>query len=210
MTSQTGKDRFDWRRVIVGGVATSALAVGILAGVGVTTASAQPADPAGPTAADDNCTGDDCSKDEAEAAAAAAGCEEDDKKCADAASAPKRINADAVLSQIYEEYRQGDGGGQISILIDDVMKLRAQGFRPSAANALALEDAMAHRPNQGPIVEALKETLGYQRKLQAQSQMSAAQQGPIAGPVPAIPGGPGGGAPIQVPQGTMTIPLGPR
>ena len=198
MTSQTGNERVDWRRAVIGGLATAAVAAGLMTGIGAPTAFAQPAEPAGPSVADDNnCTGDDCSKDEAMAAAAAAGCEEDDKKCADAAAEPQKVNADKVLSQVYEEYRQGDGGGQISVLIDDVMKLRAQGFRPSGGNAIALEDALAHRPNQTPLVEALKATVQYQRKLQAQSQLSASQAGPVAGaPVP-----------IQVPQGTMTIPL---
>jgi hypothetical protein len=188
MTSQTGKDRFDWRRAIVGGLASGVVAVGLMTGFGVSTAFAQPADPteteeptaeaAGP-APGENCTGDDCAR---------------------ADEGPQKVSADQVLAQIHTEYAQGDGGGQISKLIDDAMKLRAQGFKPSTANALALQDAMEHRPNQTPLVEALKSTIQYQRKLQTQSQMSAQQGGPVAGPVPVIPGG-------QTP-GTMTIPLG--
>ena len=64
------------------------------------------------------------------------------------------------------------------------MTLRAQGFRPSNANRLAIQDALEHRPNQTPLVEALKATLAYQRKLQAQAAMAGSGQGRNAGPIP--------------------------
>lgn len=206
MTSQTGKAHVDWRRALVGGV----LAVGLMSGFGASTAFAQPADPT-EQPAPRSCTGDDCSRDAEAAAAAAAGCEPDDKKCAAAANAPKTVNADQILMAIHQQYQQGDGGGQISILIDDAVKLRQQGFRPSAANAEALQDALDHRPNQTPLVEALKATIAYQRKLQAQQQMSAQQQGPVAGPVPVIPPINGGTPHNSMPQNqapSINIPLG--
>ena len=181
MASDNGRAHVGWRRAIVGGM----LAVGLVSGFGVSAAYAQPADPTDP--APRSCTGDDCSRDAEAAAAAAAGCEADDKKCFDAANTPKRINADQILMAIQEQYRQGDGGGQISKLIDDAVKLRQQGFRPSAANAEALQAGLDARPNQTPLVEALKSTIAFQRKLQAQQQMNAQQQGPVAGPVPVIP-----------------------
>ncbi|WP_158019721.1 hypothetical protein [Mycolicibacterium rhodesiae] len=86
------------------------------------------------------------------------------------------MTADEALMIIYNEYNMGEGGGQLSRLIDDVMNLRAQGFKASNANKLAIQDALDHRPNQAPLIEALKATLQYQRKLQAQQQMAAAQQ----------------------------------
>lgn len=200
MTSQAGNADVKWRRAIVGGV----LVAGLMSGFGVSTAFAQPAEPTDP--APRSCTGEDCSRDAETAAAASAGCEPDDKKCADAANAPKRINADQILMTIHEQYRQGDGGGQISKLIDDAVKLRQQGFRPSNANAEALQAGLDARPNQTPLVEALKSTIAYQRKLQAQQQIAAQEQGPVAGPVPVLPGG----SSVQAPAGpgTMTIPLG--
>jgi hypothetical protein len=166
MTSQTGKARADWRRAVIGG----ALAVGLISGFGSSTAFAQPADP-GPVTADGSCTGADCSRN-------------------DDANAPKRVNADQILMAISQQYSQGDGGGQISVLIDDAMKLRQQGFRPSNANAEALLVAMDKRPNQTPLVDALRATLAYQRKLQAQSAMSgdstggSTPQAPSWAPVP--------------------------
>jgi hypothetical protein len=198
MTLQTGTDRMNWRRAVIGGLASGVLAAGLMTGFGVSTAFAQPAEPSEPDtqtadtrAPGENCTGDDCAK--PVAGQAPAECPEGEE-CAEG---EVTMTADEALAIIATEYQQGDGGGQLSKLIDDVMILRAQGFRPSNANKLAIQDALEHRPNQTPLVEALKETLAYQRKLQAQAQMSQAENGPVAGPVP-----------VQVPQGTMTIPLG--
>ncbi|EKF21111.1 hypothetical protein C731_4916 [Mycolicibacterium hassiacum DSM 44199] len=150
-------DRFAWWRLVGGGV----LVLGLTTGPGVVTASAQPAEPTEtPVAADEkpkSCTGRDCKREHPE---------------------PPRINADALLAQIHSEYRQGDGGGQISKLIDDAVKLRRQGFRPSYANAVALAEALEARPNQIPLIEALKETIAYQRKQQAQAQMSIGSNAP--------------------------------
>jgi hypothetical protein len=201
MTLQTGTDRMNWRRAVIGGLASGVLAAGLMTGFGASTAFAQPAEPSEPDTqtadtrnAGDNCTGDDCAK--PVAGEAPVECPEGMECNEDGEATPQRANADQLLSQIYAEYSQGDGGGQISKLIDDAMKLRAQGYRPSGANATALQQALEFRPNQTPLVEALKETISYQRKLQAQAAMNTQQQGPIAGPVPVIP------------PGTMTIPLG--
>lgn len=172
-----------WRRLVVGAMAGGAVAASLITGFAAPSAIAQPAEPTttetpAPEAEAEGpktpCTGEDCNRDAEEAA-------------------PK-VNADQVLSTIYNEYRQGDGGGQISKLIDDAMKLRQQGFKPSSANATALAEALEYRPNQTPLIEALKETLAYQRKLQARAQQSISSNGPIAGPVPVMPG--------------MTVPIG--
>lgn len=199
MTLQTGTDRLNWRRAIVGGVASGVLALGLVSGLGASTAFAQPdeqTDAASDTRAPgDNCTGDDCAKPvEGDATPAAVECPEGDEECA---GAQVTMTADEALAIIANEYMQGDGGGQLSALIDDVMTLRAQGYRPSNANKLAIQNALDHRPNQTPLVAALKETLAYQRKLQAQAAMNTQQQGPVAGPVP-----------IMLPNGGMTVPIG--
>jgi hypothetical protein len=169
MTSQNGKADVKWRRAIVSGL----LAAGLMSGFGASMAVAQPAEP---DPAPRSCTGDDCKK-PIEGQPQAAGDEQ------------VTMTADQALAIIHNEYNLGDGGGQLSKLIDDVMNMRAQGFKPSNANKEAIQNALDDRPNQTPLVEALKSTLAYQRKLQAQQQMAAQQQGPIAGPVPVIPGG---------------------
>ncbi|MCT7659984.1 hypothetical protein [Mycobacterium deserti] len=196
MTLQTDSGRLAWRRLLIGGLASGAVVAGLWSGAAAPVVYAQPdgstAETEAPTAEADAqkrpCTGDDCKNAEE--------------------SAPK-VNADQVLNAIYSEYSVGDGGGQVSKLIDDAMKLRAQGFRPSNTNAVALKDALEYRPNQTPLVEALKATIAYQRKLQAQAAMSTAE-GPVAGAVPkytpptgdiSVPVAPGGDAGITIPIG---------
>jgi hypothetical protein len=171
MTSQTGNARGGWRRATVGAV----LAVGLMSGFGASTAFAQPDSTASDTRAPgEPCTGEDCAKPVAGEAPT---------------ELPANMTADQALTIIYNEYNLGDGGGQLSTLIDDVMDLRAQGFKASNANRAAIQDALEHRPNQAPLIEALKATLQYQRKLQAQQQMAAQQQQQSGGNVPVIPGG---------------------
>lgn len=200
MTSQTGRGRVDVRRAVIGGV----LALGLTTGFGVSTAFAQPAQPTEtdtPTASDtrqpgENCTGEDCAKPVAGSPEASG-------------EGQTPMTADQALMIIHNEYALGDGGGQLSQLIDDVMSMRAQGFKPNSANKQAIQDALDDRPNQKPLVEALQSTLAYQRKIQAQQQMAAQQQGPQAGPVPVIPPGQNAGTPPgQGRPGTVNIPLG--
>ena len=65
-----------------------------------------------------------------------------------------------------------------------------------------LVEALEKRPNQAPLVEALKSTVAYQRKLQAQA---AAQQAPGANPGFAIGGAP---APFNQPGAIIGGPGG--
>ncbi len=150
------------RRVVIGGIASGALAAGLLTGVAAQTASAQPADPTVAAEGPKKCTGEDCNK----------------------ADPAPTMSADQALATIHNEYAQGDGGGQVSKLVDDAMSLRSRGFMPSRANTLALEQALGQRPNQGPLVTALKQTVSYQRKLMAQN--GAATQ-PGSGPTNKAP-----------------------
>ena len=75
-----------------------------------------------------------------------------------------------VLDDIAAEYDTGAGGGQVSTLIHDALKLRALGFMPSRGNYADLQDGLDRRPNQGPLVSALKSTVDFQRKTQARMQ----------------------------------------
>lgn len=116
--------------------------------------------------------------------------------------APRRANADQLLMTISQEYQTGSSGGQVSKLIDQAMSLRMRGFRPSMANAQALAAALEKRPNQTPLIEALRATVSYQRKLQMQSANAPAQQAGPQGPVgPQTPGQPA--APGWVPDSPM-------
>lgn len=76
-----------------------------------------------------------------------------------------------VLDQLAEEYAVGAGGGQVSNLLKTTLKLRAMGFRPSKAILQEIAAAMNYRPNQMPLISALKDTIAYQQKLKAQMEV---------------------------------------
>jgi hypothetical protein len=129
------------RRAVTGAVASSAMAVGLLMGIGSATA-----------------------------------------------------NAD-VLDDIGAKYMQGAGGGQISNFIKEALTLRALGFKPSKGNLEELQGGVDYLPNQSRLVDALKDTVAYQRKLQALQQNANNPTQPgfnIGGPPPSngVPGNP--------------------
>ncbi|MCX2934148.1 hypothetical protein ORI20_28160 [Mycobacterium sp. CVI_P3] len=165
-----------WRRA-ARGTAIAAMAAGLLVGVGTSAALAAPSTtPATPSATADSDSG-----------------------------TPQFQSADQVLMYINQEYEQGASGGQLSNLIKQVMKLRAQGIKPSRTNIAEIQDALDHRPNQKPLIQALQDTLGYQQKIYAQmallQQAQQAQQNNAvmgAGQMPSD-GNPaiGGSAPVM-------------
>jgi hypothetical protein len=140
MTLQTG----NLRRAVTGAVASSAMTIGLLMGVGSATA-----------------------------------------------------NAD-VLDDIGVKYMQGAGGGQLSNFAKEALTLRALGFKPSKGNLAALQEGWDYLPNQSRLVDALKDTVAYQRKLQALQQNANNPSQPgynfgigqaPAGMAPAVPPG---------------------
>jgi hypothetical protein len=152
MTLQTG----NLRRAVTGAVASGAMAVGLLMGIGSATA-----------------------------------------------------NAD-VLDDVGVKYMQGAGGGQISNFVKEALTLRALGFRPSKSNLDELQGGWDYLPNQTRLIDALKNTVAYQRKMQAQQQNAQApQQGSLG--VGQIPPNqlPPGVPPRQQPGGiNIPIPVG--
>jgi hypothetical protein len=159
MTSQTGKNHH-WRRTVTGAVASSAMAVGLVVGVGSPAALAQP-EPTPVTDAPPN--------EQAEAAAPAP--------------------TGDVLAVIAQEYMTGAGGGQVSNFVKEALQLRALGFRPSRGNLTALQEALDKRPNQTPLVEALKSTVAYQRTLQARAAAAGAPPGGFTAGINQLPPG---------------------
>ena len=137
-----------------------------------------------------------------------------------AAASPASVGGD-VLDQLAEEYNVGAGGGQLSNLLRTSLKLRAMGFKPSKANLAEIQAAMAYRPNQNPLINALKDTIAYQAKIkgqmeilqQAQSQQNANSAVMGAGQMPgasnpAMPGMSVGAPPVaEVP--TAPVPVTP-
>lgn len=107
--------------------------------------------------------------------------------------APAPMTADQALAIVAADYDLGAGGGQLSNLIHSVLKLRAQGFMPSAANRAAIEKALESRPNQAPLIAALEDTLAYQKKRKAQLEaMGGTPTGPLPNGVTPAPANGGG------------------
>ena len=122
----------------------------------------------------------------------------DDQTTDTEAPAAPTMTGEQALAIIQQDYDLGAGGGQLSNYVHEVLVLRNLGFRPSKANQTAIAEALEKRPNQAPLVEALKATVSYQRRIQAQAQ--AQQQGQ---------GGNGfsiGGAPAPFDQGSTIMP----
>lgn len=76
-----------------------------------------------------------------------------------------------VLDDLGQEYVSGSGGGQLSNLIKVSLRLRAMGFRPSKANLDEIAQAMQYRPNQMPLITAMKGAIAYQQKIKAQMEI---------------------------------------
>src|SRR3954469_14882923 len=81
-------------------------------------------------------------------------------------AAAATANAD-VLDDIGAKYMEGAGGGQISNFVKEALTLRGLGFKPSKSNIDELQAGWDYLPNQSRLVDALKDTVAYQRKMQA-------------------------------------------
>ena len=114
-----------------------------------------------------------------------------------AAGATSAATAGDVLDQLAEEYATGAGGGQLSNLLRVSLKLRALGYKPSKQYLDKLQAAMKYRPNQLPLIDALKDTIAYQQKIKAQSELLSSAQGGN-GMASGAGSAPGPGSPISV------------
>ncbi len=123
---------------------------------------------------------------------------------ADGTAAPP-MTADQVLQIIDSDYDTGAGGGQLSNLIHQVLKLRQQGFYPSQANKDEIIAALDKRPNQAPLVKALESTLAFQKRAASRATGGG---GPVLNPPTIGIGGTGGGAPVPNSGGGISLPLG--
>ena len=100
-------------------------------------------------------------------------------------------NAD-VLDELAKEFSLGAGAGQVANLLSQSLTLRAQGFRPKPSDLAAVQAALDRRPNQGPLISALSNTVSHQQKLQAQMSPEAGSPPIVAGinTLPWTPGNP--------------------
>jgi uncharacterized protein YbaR (Trm112 family) len=92
------------------------------------------------------------------------------------ADAPPPMTADQAIAIIATEYDTGAGGGQLSTLVHQVLKLRSQGFyrRRETDDIVA---ALDKRPNQEPLIAALHQHPGLPDQEQDARSGAAAGSG---------------------------------
>ena len=100
-----------------------------------------------------------------------------------------------MLAIITTEYDTGAGGGQLSNLVHQVMKLRSQGFYPSKGNQQDIVAALDERPNQAPLIAALQNTLAFQNRNKMRGQAQQPSSPATIGINQYDPTNPGGFAP---------------
>jgi hypothetical protein len=137
-----------------------------------------------------------------------------------ALGAPGMARAD-VIDDLASEFTTAAGGGQVSNLVNQSLKLRAMGIKPTAAELAAIEDSLKYRPNQTPMINALKDAVDGQTHRLQQAQAAAKRGGYTIGINQYDPNSPGGitagpgginigGGPVQIggQPGTVVGPPG--
>src|ERR1700758_4043651 len=106
-------------------------------------------------------------------------------------SAPGLARAD-VVDDLANEVTTASGGGEISSLLNQSLKLRGAGFKPTTGELTAIEDSLKYRPNQTPMINALKAAVAGQTHRMAQAQAAANKGGYTIGINQYDPNSPGG------------------
>jgi hypothetical protein len=82
---------------------------------------------------------------------------------------PAVAHAD-VLDDIAGQYATGAGGGQVSNLVVQSIKLRNMGYKPTNTQYDAINKSLTYRPNETPLIHALQDTIAAQTKLMKEAQ----------------------------------------
>jgi hypothetical protein len=83
--------------------------------------------------------------------------------------APGLARAD-VIDDLANEFTTASGGGEIPSLLNQSIKLRGAGFKPTNGELSAVEDSLKYRPNQTPMISALKAAVAGQTHRMAQAK----------------------------------------
>jgi hypothetical protein len=97
-----------------------------------------------------------------------------------------------VIDDLANEFTTSAGGGQVSNLVNQSLKLRAMGFKPTSAELAAVQDSEKYRPNQTPMITALKDAVSGQTHRMEQAQAAAKKGGFSVGINQYDPNNPGG------------------
>jgi len=84
------------------------------------------------------------------------------------------------------------GGGEIPSLLNQAIKLRGAGFKPTNGELGAIEDSLKYRPNQTPMISALKAAVAGQTHRMAQANAGKNKGGYTIGINQYNPSSPGG------------------
>lgn len=90
-------------------------------------------------------------------------------------STPVTANAD-ILDELGREFSTARGAGQLANLLNDSLRMKSMGVRPSAGELAAVQDALRYRPNQRPLIEALESLVAGQSKRLRRAETIARQQ----------------------------------
>jgi hypothetical protein len=74
------------------------------------------------------------------------------------------------LDELEQEFTTARGAGQVANLLNTALELRAMGFKPTQAEYAEIQDALRYRPNQTPLIDALKVTVARQLRTQQHMQ----------------------------------------
>jgi len=107
------------------------------------------------------------------------------------AAGPGTARAD-VIDELANEFTTASGAGPVANLVNQSLRLKAAGFRPTAGELTAITQAETYRPNQTPLIKALQETVAGQTKLQQMAQATQGQNGFSIGINQYDPNNPGG------------------
>ncbi|MBV9513196.1 MAG: hypothetical protein JO280_03990 [Mycobacteriaceae bacterium] len=97
-----------------------------------------------------------------------------------------------VIDDLANEFTTAAGGGEMSTLLNQSLKLRGMGFKPTAAELTAIQDSEKYRPNQTPMITALKNAVDGQTHRMQQANAAAKKGGFSIGINQYDPTSPGG------------------
>jgi hypothetical protein len=97
-----------------------------------------------------------------------------------------------VLNDLAAQYATGAGGGELSNLVVQSIKLRDMGFKPTKAQYDAITKALDYRPNETPLVHALQDTIAAQMRLKHEADTLAGNNQVSIGINQYNPSSPGG------------------
>ena len=106
-------------------------------------------------------------------------------------SAPGMARAD-VLDDLANEFTTAAGAGPVSTLLNQSLKLRAMGVKPTVGELAAVQDSLKYRPNQTPLINALKDAVQGQTHRLEQAQAAKKQSPNTIGINQYDPNSPGG------------------